>query len=140
MPEPLMRTTVSSSAKQMALDRLRLYLTTEYPLQMQTQIVQEVGEHLTHIGNRVVLMRWFVCEGAVHFLDADAPSPCSTVVSTEYSRDEIDEFVQVFNAHVLEPVRLGASCLGKATRGWVFQMAVQDARRLFPAHGFERMR
>ena len=139
MPEPLIQTTVSSSAKQMALDRLRLYLNTEYPLQMQEEIVQEVGGYLTQIGNRVVLMHWFVREGAVHFLDADARSPCATVVSTEYSRDEINEFVQVFNAHMLEPVRLGASCLGKATRGWVFQMAVQDARRLFPAHGFERI-
>lgn len=125
------RTNASMEAKLQALERLRVYLRTEYDQETQAYVVREGGVEMAKEANTVVVFHWLVKDGAVVFLDSAARNPTKTYVSTIYSLSEIEEFVQVLNDYVREDVRTRTLDVCALAKGWVFNMTADEARKLF---------
>lgn len=128
---PPVLTTVSEADRHAALDRLRLHLRTEYARDVQRKVLLECGPRLFGVGNHVVLLHWLVKDGLVSLVDPDALSPMETAVSTEFSEREMDEFVRVFNEHLIKDGRITTVNFYAVAQGWVFQIAAAYARAVF---------
>lgn len=131
IPAMPQRATVSEAEKLLALDRMRQHLRAEFAHDVQAEIVRDFGPIFTKIFSRVLLTDWLVRDGAASFVDSDAQCLSENAVSTAYSESQIDDFVHVFNEHLIEEVRFNTAFFYAATRGWVFQIAAEYAHAIF---------